>query len=426
MSALSDTSDRASMPPTGPFRALGYRNYRLYFIGQFVSMCGTWLQLVAEGWLVWSLTHNAFQVGLVSACGSVPTLLLSLPGGTLADRVDRRRLLLVTQSLAMLLAAALGVLSMMPWLKVWHVAALAALLGCVSAFDVPTRQAFVVQTVDRDALMNAIALNSMLFNSARIIGPALASAAVAIPAIGVPGCFFLNSASYVGALTAIYLIRLPEGSVPAPREETPFQSIAAGLRYVRDTPVVLRLIGLLAGAGIFGWSVSVLMAPMADQVLKGGAKAYGALMIANGVGAVTGSLILARLGDVPYKRAIVYGGVALWTASLLLFSLSRFLPLSVVALALAGAGTILFSATSNTVVQGMVPEELRGRVMGAWTLVFAGSTPIGSLLAGTLAQLWGPPRALEINAVALAVCGLVVYRASQQSRARAALREARG
>ncbi|MBI3909875.1 MAG: MFS transporter [Armatimonadetes bacterium] len=396
--------------------ALGYRNYRLYFVGQFISMIGTWVQGVAQGWLVWRLTQSEFAVGMVTAFGSAPMLLLSLVGGTVADRVDRRRLLLVTQSLAMFLAALLGYLSLLPGLQVWHVAAVAACLGAVSAFDVPTRQAFVVQMVDRGALMNAIALNSMLFNGARVVGPAVASVLIAIPWIGVPGCFFVNSASYMAALTALVKIRVASGE-PFSSESSPVALVLGGVRYVIAMPLLRRLITLLFVVGVFGWSGSVLMPAMAEKVLHGGAGTYGGLMTAAGVGAVAGALILASLGDTPHRRRLVFGGLALVCAALLGFSLSSWIPLSMVAIGLFGMGMILFFATSNTVVQTIVPDELRGRVMGVWALVFAGSTPIGSLMAGAIARQWGAPAAIQVGVLAMAVCGALIYRQSRRERA---------
>jgi MFS family permease len=401
------------------FAALRHSNYRLFFIGQLISMCGTWLQMVAQGWLVWRLTSSELAVGLVTASGSAPMFFLSLFGGALADRVDRRRLLLVTQALAMSLAAVLGLLSLQPGLQVWHVAAVAACLGVVSAFDVPARQAFVVQMVDREALMNAIALNSTLFNGARIVGPAVASALIAIPWIGVPGCFFLNSASYIAAIIALALIRTP-GQATVPLVGSALNAALEGIRYVARTPIPRRLIILLGVVGVFGWSSSTLMPAMADEVLRGGARTYGWLLTANGAGALVGSLVLAGLGDTRHKRSMIYCGLALFCAALLIFSLSRWMPLSLAALVLAGLGVILFTATGNTVIQSMVPDELRGRVMGLWALVFAGSTPAGSLLAGTIASRWGAPAALQLGAVVMAVGGALVFMNSEQERQREA------
>jgi MFS family permease len=417
MTARSPGDKRSALSPSEAFSALRHRNYRLYFAGQFISMSGTWLQMVAQGWLVWRLTGNELAVGTVTACGSLPMLLLSLAGGTLADRVDRRRLLLVTQSLSMVLAALLGFLSLLPGLQIWHVAAVAACLGTVNAFDVPTRQSFVVEMVDREALMNAIALNSLLFNGARVLGPMFASIMVAMPHVGVPGCFFLNSLSYVAALIAIARIRIPRGERIA-TGQPPVAAAAEGVRYALGTPVLRRLITLLFIVGVFGWSISVLIAPMADRVLKGGVHAYGWLLTANGVGAVAGSLLLAFLGDTPHRRRLVYGGLAFLCFGLVGFSLSRWLPVSIVMIACYGMGTIVFSATSNTVVQSTVPDALRGRVMGVWALVFAGSTPIGSLQAGIVARLLGAPAALQIGAGMMAAAGALVFRTSQQERAR--------
>lgn len=408
---------RFALSGTDPFAALRYRNYRLFFTGQFVSMCGTWLQSVAQGWLVWKLTGNAFWVGVVTAAGSAP-MLLSLAGGIVADRVDRRRLLLITQTLSLLLAALLGYLSLQSGLKVWHVILVAVALGLVNAFDVPARQSFVVEMVEREALMNAIAMNSMLFNGARIFGPALASLCIAVPWIGVPGCFFLNSASYVAAIIALSRIRVATDDRPTPGN--PLEAAKEGIRYVSGTPVVSRLIVLLFVVGVFGWSIGSLLPPMADHVLHGNAGTFGWLQTSQGVGAVLGALLIAMLGDTPHKRAMVYGGLGVACLGLTVFSLSRLLPLSLVGMVLIGLGMILFSATGNTVVQTMVPDELRGRVMGVWALVFAGSTPVGSLLSGWMAHRWGAPAAIQVGVVMMLVAGALVYFNSHQARQRAA------
>jgi MFS family permease len=410
-------TDRADPPrpvldPTHAFAALGYRNYRLYFIGQFISMCGTWLQMVAEGWLVWRITHDALQVGLVTAIGTAPMFLLALAGGAVADRVDRKKLILVTQTCAMVLAAVLGWLAMMPWLQVWHVALVAALLGTVSAFDVPTRQAFVVQSIPREALMNAIALNSLLVNGARIIGPALGSALLAIPWIGVSGCYFLNSASYLGALIAIG--RMQVEYVPHEQHGSALEQAVGGLRYVFSQPLTRRLITLIGIAGVFGFSISVLLAPLAEKVLRGNAATYGVLMTANGIGAVIGSLLLASLGDTPHKRPIAYSGLAIFSVSATMLSFSHHVWAAFFCLVGAGLGMILFFATSNTVLQSVIPDELRGRVMGVWALVFAGSTPLGSLLAGTIAAHWGVPPALRLGAGVIAISGALLYNRARQ------------
>lgn len=403
-----------------PFAALRQRNYRLYFIGQFISMCGSWLQTVAQGWLVWQITHNAMDVGVVTAAGSLPTFFLSLPGGVVADRVDRQKLVMVTQTLAGLLAGLLGFLAGLKGVQVWHVAAVAAVSGVVNAFDMPSRQAFVVQAVDRRTLMNAIALNSVMFNGARVVGPAIAG--MMIHWVGVAGCFYLNAVSYVAAIIAIGRMRV-EAAPRAEEVEPPLRSMLAGLRYVWDTPVVRRLILLLGITGIFGWSLSVVLPAMADHVLRGGSAAYGWLMTAQGIGAVIGALILANLGDTPHKRALVYAGLALFALGLLVFSLAGWLPLACVAMAVSGVGMIIFSATGNTVVQSLVPEALRGRIMGVWALVFAGSAPLGSLQIGTVARIWGAPVSIQVGVAAMTVAGVVIYwtglRARQSDAARA-------
>jgi len=289
---------------------------------------------------------------------------------------------------------------------VWHVAAVAALSGVVNAFDMPSRQAFVVQAVDKRTLMNAIALNSVMFNGARVVGPTIAG--ILIHWVGVAGCFYLNALSYIAAIIAIAQMRVDTGQRPE-SVEAPLVAMFAGVRYVWETGKVRRLIFLLAMAGIFGFSVSVDFTEMADQVLHGGATAYGWLITAQGIGAVIGALTLANLGDSPYKRELVYSGLGLFAAGLLGFSFSRWLPLAIVMLAVSGTGMIIFSATGNTVVQTLVPEELRGRMMGVWALVFAGSAPLGAMQMGALARAWGAPASIQVGVAVMVACGAVTF-----------------
>lgn len=397
------------------FPALQHRNYRLYYSGQLISTCGTWMQTVAQGWLVWQLTHNEVWSGVVVATSYASMLIFSLIGGSIADRYDRRMILLVTQSVSLLLAAVLGTLTLLPGLRVWHVALIAAASGIVNAVDLPTRHAFLAEIVRREHLMSAVSLNATLFNSARIIGPAIASLLVTVPYIKIPGCFYINAFSYLAAIFALAKIRRPERAISS---ESTIKSSLGGVRYVLKNPTVRHLILLVMFVGIFGWSLSVILPSIAERELGGGARLYSILMTGIGLGAVIGSLALAYARNSNKSRQIIYTGLALWATSIASFSLSSNVILSVFLAILIGIGMILFSTTCNTVIQTTVPDELRGRVMGIWSLVFAVSEPIGSIQAGTLARLWGAPMALQFGATLMAGAGLLSIRLSQKSKFR--------
>jgi MFS family permease len=389
------------------FAAFRHRNYRLFFSGQLVSMIGTWMQQVAIGWLVYDLSNSAFALGAVRFLSAIPITLLTLVGGAMADRVEKRRIVVITESTAMVLAFALATLVYFGIIRIWQIALIGLLEGITDAFDIPARQAFVIDMVGKDDLMNAIALNSSLFNGARVFGPALAG--VLIGVIGMTGCFFLNGVSYVAVVAAYLAMRLPAVTQRAERKPMWHETVEA-LRYVCGHRVLRAVVFLVTVMSLFGWPYSVLLPVFARDVLHVGAGGYGFLMAANGVGALVGALALASLGDSPHKRELFYGGLFGFCIMLSIFAQSRIYWLSAVVLAGSGFFMIIFFATANTAVQTRVPDKLRGRVMGIYALAFLGLTPFGSLIAGALAKTTSASFTVTTGAVICMIAGLIVMR----------------
>ncbi len=369
------------------FRALRHRNYRLFVGGQLVSLVGTWLQSVAQAWLVYRLAGSAFLLGLVGFCGQLPVLLLSPLGGAAADRLDRRRMLIVTQSSAMALALLLGSLTVARLVTVPAVMAIAAGLGVVNAFDMPTRQSFVIEMVTRDDLPNAIALNSSMVNAARMLGPAVAGVLVAT--VGEGWCFILNGLSYVAVILALLRIR-----VAARPRQVPVSMgshMASGFRFAARSGPIRALLTLIGVVSLFGMPYAVLMPLFADRVLGVGARGLGLLMGASGVGALCGALLLARRRAVKGLGTWVVGAAGGFGLSLMLFGLSRRMGLSLPILFLTGLTTVLQTAASNTLLQTLSPDEMRGRVMSLFSMMFLGMAPFGAFFAGASAQRIGAP-----------------------------------
>ena len=379
------------------FTALRHKNFRLFFAGQAVSLIGTWMQSLAQGWLVLKLTNSAFYLSLVQAMGSLPILFFSLFGGVVADRVDKRRLLLVTQAMSGILALVLGILVGLDVVRVWHVIALAGFLGVVNTFDIPGRQAFIVDMVGKDDLMNGIALNSALFNGARIVGPAIAG--VLIGEFGLAPCFFINAASYLAIIVMLAMMKIEPPETK--RERTPvFRELKDGLVYVKSEPRVMWLIFMVAVTSLIGMPYVALMPIFARDILHVGAKGLGLLMGCAGVGAVTGALTLASFGAGRNKGATAFVAAYVASAALLLFSFSRVFVVSNILIAIVGWGMITQFATINTTIQREVPDALRGRVMSLYILVFMGFMPIGNLIVGAAAHYFGTPAAVAMSASA--------------------------
>jgi MFS family permease len=399
------TTNSQITPPARPqvetFGALRFPNFRLWFFGQTLSLMGTWMQSVAQGWLVFQLTGSEFALGAVSFIGTIPTLFLMLPAGTIVDRVERRRLLVGTQSVMMTLAFILTALAATNRLQIWHIAVMAAILGVVQSFDAPARQAMAVEMVeDRRYLTNAIALNSTIFNLARIVGPAIGGAILA--AIGAAWCFGLNGLSFVAVIIALLLMRMPVLKYEV-RTAPIWEQTMIGLRYVWQNMPVRTMIMLLGMSSLFGSWYGVLLPAFAADVLNVGKIGLGALNVAVGVGALVGSLIVASLGQFQRKALLMAAGSIVFPVASLVMAWSRSFPLSLASLGVIGLAFVLQNASINTLIQQMVPDELRGRVMAVYSLMFFGSTPFASLLAGSLAQTLGTQLGTAIGAgIALA------------------------
>jgi len=388
------------------FRSLRHRDFRLYWFGQMVSLIGTWMQSTAQAWLVLELSNSAFLLGVVGAFGTLPVFFFSLPAGVLADRVKKRKLLILTQVSAMTLALVLAFLTFTGLVKVWHVMILALLLGLVNAFDAPTRQSFVKEMVGGEDLLNAIALNSTMFNAARILGPA--AAGILISLVGEAGCFLLNGLSYLAVIAGLSMMRMDD-IVYRSVGRSLLVSFKQGLGYVKKTRRVLALILMASSLSIFGFSYAILMPIFARDILKAGPRGLGFLMAAIGTGAITAGLSLAsRKAEEKLKYLQV--GILVFFVSLFLFSFSRSLYLSLLVLVGTGWGMLTLIATCNTLLQEIIPDELRGRVLAFYTMMFLGTMPIGSFLAGTLGQTLGVIWTVRLGGLLFAAVSFFLFK----------------
>jgi MFS family permease len=385
-------------------RSLRHRNFRLFAGGQIVSLTGTWVQLVAQSWLVYRLTGRATLLGLVGFAGQIPIFLLAPLGGALADRFERRRILVVTQSMAMLLAFVLAALTLGGVVHEWHIVALAAASGIVNAFDIPTRQSFLVEMVGRDDLINAIGLNSSMFNGARMTGPAVAGVLVA--SIGEGWCFLLNGLSFAAVIVALLAIRAAPFRPPVERVST-LTRIRQGFGFAIGERPIRALMLMLAFMSLTGMPFMVLMPVFADRVLDGGPAAYGILMSAAGLGALSGAVTLASRRDVSGLGSWVARAAIAFGALLCAFSFSRSLWVSVALLLPIGFSMMVEISSSNTLIQTMVPDALRGRVMAVYSMMFMGMAPAGALLAGWAADRIGAPRTVLVGGAACVVAAAV-------------------
>lgn len=385
----------STVPAEGMFRSFRHRDYRLFYSGQIVSLTGNWIQSTVQGWLVYSLTLSSAALGAVGFAAMAPTLFLGAFAGVYADRWDKRRALMGTQALAMLQASALALLTISGTVQVWHIALLACFMGCVGAFDMPIRQSFVVELVGRRDLSNALALNSMMFNMARIAGPA--AAGVLIGMMGPGWCFALNAATYVFVLAALWKI---SGNRPAAqassRRETVMESLKAGLRYAWSHHHIRNPLILLACVSTVVMPFMTLMPVAAVELLGGGPGTLGLLLSCVGAGAFTGGLHLAgrgsprRMGSLIGSASVVYG------TAVMAFSFSRVPAASFLLLVAAGAGMMRQSVGCNTLIQSLVADNMRGRVMSLYVLTFVGLAPLGSLLLGWLAEHIGIAGAVRL------------------------------
>ncbi|GBC97858.1 putative multidrug-efflux transporter [bacterium HR17] len=399
-SVTTEMDDERRLP--APLRPLAFRNYRLFFFGQLISLMGTWMQSVAQQWLVYRLTGSPALLGLVGFLGQIPVFLFAPIGGVIADRFPKRKVVIVTQTLFMVLAFLFALLTLTRHIRVWHIPLLAFLFGLVNAADVPARQAFVPEMVPRSVLLNAIALNSAMFNIARIIGPAVAGVTVA--AVGEGWCFFANAVSYIAVIAGLLLMDVPDAATPS-ANASPLAHLLEGLRFVAQTRPICAILLVLGVVSLTGMPYVVLMPIFADRILHAGAKGLGVLMTASGIGALCGALLLAmREGLRGLGVRVAFGAIGFGT-SLIAFSLSRSFWLSVLLMVPAGFCMITQMASANTLVQTLAPDELRGRVMSVYAMMFMGMAPFGSLMAGTLATWLGVPMTVALGGALCIVAG---------------------
>ncbi len=415
-----DISGRLRRMPVGgiiwrhTFRALRHRNYRLFFWGQLVSLIGTWMQQTAMSWFVYQITNSKLLLGTVAAVGSAPMMLFSIWGGSLADLYPKRSIIVATQTAQMICAFLLATGAWSGFATPLFIIIIAALNSVAMGFDMPARQAFTVEMASREDLLNAISLNSSIVNGARIVGPSVAG--LMIGAVGVATCFLLNGMTFIAVIAGLVMMRLPPSERPAhavSAGEHAWNGIVYSIKHQRVRTVLL----LFLAVGVFGWSYAVLMPAFARDVLGRGANGYGMLMSASGTGAFIAALVVATYGHLFTPRRLALGGVWLFSIALFAFSLSRNFYLALVFLLVAGFGMLLFFSTSNTVLQTIVPDEMRGRVMGVWSLVFGAMIPLGSLEAGALAHWLGTPFALSFGATICAVAALVTLFVIQRREA---------
>jgi MFS family permease len=380
--------------------AFRHRNYRLFFAGQSTSLIGTWMTRIATSWLVYRLSGSAFQLGLVNFAGQIPTMLVTAFAGVLVDRWDRQRILVVTQVLSMLQSAALAVLTLAGVITVPEIIGLQVFQGLINAFDTPARQAFVVQMVDdRNDLANAIAYNSSMVNGSRIIGPSIAGILIAL--VGEGWCFAIDALSYVAVIVSLLAMRVTRGSRPGRRSRM-LEELRTGFGYVTGSPALWTPLLLLAIVSMVGIPYAVLMPAMATDVLHGGPNTYGMLATASGTGALIGGLYLATRPSILGLGRIISFSTLAFGVGLVGFGLSGNLWLSLAALPIVGAGFMIQMTATNTVLQTIVDEEFRGRVMAYYTMAFFGASPIGSLVAGVVADRIGAPATIAVGGLA---CG---------------------
>jgi MFS family permease len=379
------------------FAALKHRNYRLWFWGQMVSLFGTWMQTTAQGFLIYQLTHSSAYLGYVGFAYGVPSWFFMLYGGVVADRVSRRKLLIITQFIMMILAFVLAALVFTDTVQPWHILVLAFGLGSANAFDAPARQAFVSEMVDREDLTNAVALNATMFNAALVIGPAIAG--IIYAAFGPGWCFAVNGISFIAVIIALASMHF------LPRTETlqhssTLSALKEGIDYVRHQPMIRALIGLVAATSLFGMSLGTLLPAWSVKILHGNAATNGLLFSARGVGSLFGALTIATFGGSHVRGKFITIGSLCFPVFIAFFAMTYWLPLSLLFMVFLGVAMIFVANLSNATIQSIVPDSLRGRVMGVYTTVFMGSMPLGALLLGTIAEHAGEAEAVLLSSAA--------------------------
>lgn len=399
------TSPVVSGRMTRTFAALNYYNYRLWFIGQLVSLFGSWMQTTAQGFLVFQLTNSPVYLGIVGFAAGVPSWIFMPFGGVIADRVPRRTLMVITQTAMMLMAFILAALTFTGVVQPWHIVVLAFGVGVATAFDAPARQSFVLEMVEREHMSNAIALNSTMFQLATVVGPAVAGLTYA--AIGPAWCFFVNGVSYIAVIVALLMMKIKPLEVRM-RSRTAIEDLKEGFTYVARHELIRTLILIAAVVSLFGMAFVTLMPAWAVTVLGGDAATNGWMQSARGLGALVGALMIASLGNFRHKGKLLTVGTIVFPILLFVFALVTTTPLSLLVLVGVGWGFMVLFNMLNTLVQGIVNDELRGRVMSIYTLTFFGGMPIGALWAGAVAERFGEPATVILGAViSLAFAGFV-------------------
>ena len=389
------------------FRSLKYRNYRLFFAGQSISLIGTWIQRIAMPWLVYDITKSVVLLGIVSFIGQIPTFIVSPFAGVLTDRWNRYRIMIITQILSMIQAAVLTWLVLTGTIEVWHIIVLSGILGCINAFDIPARQAFVVQMVDKKAdLANAIALNSSLVNGARLLGPSIAGILIATTGEGI--CFLLNTLSYIFVIASLAFMNVPT-KINNTEHKPVLKAFRDGFVYTFGFIPIKYIILLLALISLTGIPYTVLMPVFVKEILHGGSHTFGFLIGASGFGALIGTLYLASRNSVNGLIKIIPLAAIAFGSGLVMFSLSRYFLLSFVLLTITGGGMMMQMASSNTMLQTIADDERRGRVMSFYTMAFMGTAPFGSLIAGYSAKIIGVPFTILIGGLSCIAGGLYFY-----------------
>jgi len=388
------------------FAALKHYNYRLWFFGQMISLMGTWMQSTAQGYLVYQLTGSPAYLGLVGFMNGVPALLFTLFGGVAADRIPRRNLMVITQTVMLFLAFVLAGLTFAKVVQPWHIIVLAFLLGVANAFDAPARNSFITELVSREDMTNAIAMNATMFNIGTVVGPSVAGLTYA--AFGPSWCFTLNGISFLAVIGALLFMKIKPVIQPLRRAKV-MADVKEGLEYVFSHRLMLSLIGSVGLVSIFGLGMLTLLPAWATDILHGDVTTNGWLVSARGFGSMVSALMLAYLGSRRYRGRLWTVGAFVMPVALFLFAWLRWLPLSLLAMVAVGWGFMMISNNSNAIIQSQVPDELRGRVMSVYTLVFFGSMPIGSLLAGTLAQQISEPLTVMLGASLLMLLAVAAW-----------------
>lgn len=390
------------------FRSLQYRNYRLFFGGQSISLIGTWMQRIAMPWLVYHLTGSTFLLGLVSFAGQIPTFLLAPLAGVVTDKFSRYRVLLITQVISLLQALILALLSLSGVIQIWHIVVLSIALGCVNAFDVPSRHSFVIEMVEKkEHLGNAIALNSMMFNGARLIGPSIAGLILATAGEGI--CFLINAVSYIFVVMSLLSMKIQKKEIIR-KSGNLLNDMKEGFRYTFGFVPIKHLLILLGIVSLMGSSYQVLMPVFAKEILHGNSSTFGFLMGAAGVGALAGAIFLASRETLIKLGRIIPAASAMFGAGLVVLSFTKYFPVSLLLMIIIGLGLMLQTASSNTILQTITDDDKRGRVMSFYTIAIMGTAPFGSLLAGSLAKVIGTPYTILIGGISCIAGAFLFYK----------------